>query len=543
MSRAASPPNETASTVWWLGWFASTPALTGLIAGLLAARVLWHVLASDLTLLEDEAHYWEWSRRLDWSYYTKGPGVAWVIRLSVELFGPSEWALRLPASVAGAAGMLGAALAMRWSLPASRDRAGLATLAALLFALVPGFAAASMLMTIDAPYIACWMWGGAFALRAVMTGSRGAWIGLGAAVAVGFLFKYTILLLLPGVLLGALLTRGRRPSIDPGSLVLCAAIAACGLLPVGLWNAQHDWSTVRHLLGHLGVAGGDMPTRSADQAWTPLWLIEYLVVQIFVCGPVLALACIAWPRLGRSPEAGPRDAFIVLGAISAPVFVFYAVVALRTQAEGNWAMAGAATLTPIAAWTVVDGVRRQNRTVRFLWGSALVAGLLCLLAFPAMKPLSERPRIGGYIPHYRLSGMRAHAEAAHERLDGIRTTTGLRPFVMSDHYGRASQLAFYLPDRPVVYCASSLLGGRRTQHDLWTETDLHHPETVHELLGRPALLFGRDAEIWRPFFRSVEEIEDLPGEPKPDRRATSVGIGFLGFTTRDRQELVPGDAP
>ena len=45
-------------------------------------------------LVEDEAHYWLWSRFLDWSYYSKGPGVAWVIWLATRILG-AVMALRL----------------------------------------------------------------------------------------------------------------------------------------------------------------------------------------------------------------------------------------------------------------------------------------------------------------------------------------------------------------------------------------------------------------------------------------------------------------
>src|SRR4051812_26093343 len=59
-------------------------------------------------LAPDEAHYWDWSRKLDWSYYSKGPLVAWLIRAGVELFGDLAVqltgtvmpAVRLPAVVA-----------------------------------------------------------------------------------------------------------------------------------------------------------------------------------------------------------------------------------------------------------------------------------------------------------------------------------------------------------------------------------------------------------------------------------------------------------
>src|SRR6202008_1018912 len=80
----------------------------GLIAGS-AALHLAYLYRCPLDLAPDEAHYWDWSRHLDWSYYSKGPGVAWLIRLSCELFatlslrltGTEMLAVRLPAVVCG----------------------------------------------------------------------------------------------------------------------------------------------------------------------------------------------------------------------------------------------------------------------------------------------------------------------------------------------------------------------------------------------------------------------------------------------------------
>src|SRR6516164_9912599 len=62
-----------------------------------------------LDLAPDEAHYWDWSRNLDWSYYSKGPAVAYLIRGSCHLAGSwSTWltgsemlAVRLPAVLCG----------------------------------------------------------------------------------------------------------------------------------------------------------------------------------------------------------------------------------------------------------------------------------------------------------------------------------------------------------------------------------------------------------------------------------------------------------
>src|SRR5438067_13939778 len=76
--------------------------LIALSAGLNLAYLAWDC---PLDLAPDEAHYWHWSRNPDWSYYSKGPLVAWLIRgscelfgdLSVRLVGTEMLAVRLPA--------------------------------------------------------------------------------------------------------------------------------------------------------------------------------------------------------------------------------------------------------------------------------------------------------------------------------------------------------------------------------------------------------------------------------------------------------------
>jgi hypothetical protein len=530
-----------------MAWAWMPLALAG---GLLAARVVWLVWISNLTLSEDEAHYWEWSRRLDWSYYSKGPGVAWVIRASTELFGISEWSVRLPAAVAGAVAMLGAAQTARWAMPAGAGVRGLPALAALLTACVPAFAVASVLMTIDAPYLACWTWGGAFAALAILRRNPVGWLGLGMAVGVGFLFKYTIVLLPIGVALAWLVTRcadhtggqaaaadtPRRAPMRPvnrsvkRSLAWLAGGAACavvGLLPVVLWNASRGWPTVRHLLGHLGVAGGDVPQAAGGPSWSVGWTLGYVAMHLPVLGGVLILAVLALLRSGRGTPAG--RAVRALWCMAAPLLLFYLVVSFFAQTEGNWSIAGACTLAVPAAWSVLDAVRSRNTFIRQVWAVTLVIGLLMILAPAMLGFLSTRRVFGDYIPIGRVTGMRQVAAEASQRLETLRTQTGHEPFVIASHYGRASLLAFYLPGRPTVWCASSELGGRRTQYDLWDETDLNNAATVASLAGRTALIFSTPRKEWAEAFASVEDTGPLASDPRPDRNTIYVGTGFVGW--------------
>ena len=68
----------------WAYW-----SLGGFLVAVTAAR-LWYLHQGYLELSPDEAHYWEWSRRLDWSYYSKGPFVAYLIALSTALGGATD---------------------------------------------------------------------------------------------------------------------------------------------------------------------------------------------------------------------------------------------------------------------------------------------------------------------------------------------------------------------------------------------------------------------------------------------------------------------
>src|SRR5436305_4540482 len=96
---------ESSSKVW--KYRLAAAALIVSAAGL---RIFYLAHDCPLDLAPDEAHYWDWSRHLDWSYYSKGPLVAYLIRAGCELAGPvsqrltgSEMlAVRLPAVGCGA---------------------------------------------------------------------------------------------------------------------------------------------------------------------------------------------------------------------------------------------------------------------------------------------------------------------------------------------------------------------------------------------------------------------------------------------------------
>lgn len=566
-------PTLPAFALWASRWRATAM----LVLAVLLGRLLYAWFMGVYTLVEDEAHYWEWSRRLDWSYYSKGPGIAWLIRLATEALGTSEAAIRTPAAVAHALGALCIAGLAR--MVSGDGRAGF--FAAALFSLIPVFQAVALVMTIDGPYVACWAWASLAGLIAMQRQGRWAWLSLGLAVAVGFLFKYTMLLLVPGLLIFALLGRGRL-NMTPrwGRWALAGLVVAMlGCLPVGVWNAQNDWSTVRHLMGHAGMEGGDQAIDASQPRirWDMIWTLEMIGVQLAAVGPVMALLIggvierVRTNRDGAIAEAGSafRVGRMYCVCIAAPVLLFYLVFSLFSRIEGNWPMAGYITLVALAGGHLVRRIdqlaahtrrwselapdqrgragllRRSPESLgQIAWHWTLGYGLLAGLLMLRLDLLAGLPWPGERAPLERVAARLMDADTraadAARLLESAAAESGREPFLISQQYGYASQMAFYLPGRPKTYAASSLLGGRRTQYDAWAQTDLRSPSVVAELAGRPAVLLGAYQEQWVPVFVSLVPLGPLKGESKSGRDAY-LGYGFRGFPGYETESASPSE--
>ncbi len=531
-------------------WAASWRWTALLIAAIALARLAYLAWLCPYTLLEDEAHYWEWSRNLDWSYYSKPAGIAWLIAASSALLGESEFAVRAPAVFGGAAFALVAAWLAR-EVTGER-RAGF--FAAALVHLVPMFQSTSLLTSIDMPYAVCWTLAALGVWRGVVGGERRWTLAAGLAAAAGLCFKQTMLLWFPGLILAAWWAsrhrNGGRRGVWLRGLVV-AGVAMAGLLPNVIWNAQRDWPTVRHLLGHLGMPGGDVVVAPSGQpsGYDPAWTLEFLGTQLALVGPTLLLVGLGWRRMADRPEARRFLAFFAF-----PILLFYLAVSLKTEPEGNWAYAGYCTLVPLAAIAVVRGMdefcgalarwksiptprpkagfllRRPETPAQVLWHATIAFGLLSGFGMLRLDWIARAPVVGERIPLSRLVGadqMAAHVERLREDL---RTRTpGMEPLVISQFYGRASQLAFYLPGNPIVYCSGSRMGGRKSQYDLWAHTDLSDPS----LAGRPAVLLGDAGQDWSWGFDRVEPVGRLEGDRKRNREA------FLGFGYRPPRSTAP----
>ncbi|HUR55285.1 MAG TPA: glycosyltransferase family 39 protein, partial [Gemmataceae bacterium] len=406
----------------------SRPVRYRLVAAcLILASVLFHLAYllwwCPLDLAPDEAHYWLWSRHLDWSYYSKGPLVAWLMRASCELFGTSVFAVRFPAVMCHAA-----LLAGLFSLTLVTMRCHRTALAVVALALtLPGVTAAAVVMTIDPPFLACWCWALVFAWKAIDSGRLSCWVGAGLCSALGVLAKYPMLLL-PLAVGGFLLVNRPRALRRRGYWVMLA-ITAIGCVPILLWNAANGWVSFRHVFGQAGGSGG----------------VRWLGPLAFAGGQGVVLlgywfaafARAAW-QFRRSNDSG----LSFLWWVSVPVWAVFLLASLRTTGQVNWPAAaylGGLVLTVVV---VKQQLVARPRVAVPLLAVAIVmgAGVSVVAHFPGVvRPVfvllagseidANRPAIRRVDPTCRLRGWQTLAKEVDAIRDRVRAETGTDPAI------------------------------------------------------------------------------------------------------------------
>lgn len=504
----ARPPwadrTRSPRSVGWLG-----PAAVVCFTLFNAAYVGWWC---PLDLAPDEAHYWDWSRRLDWGYYSKGPLIAWLIRLGCLLFGDTPFGVR---SVAvGCGGLILLGLWRLTKLATGCDRTALGVVLAAMTH--PAATAAGVLSTIDGPFLACWAW-------AAVAAFRRNWVAAGLLVAAGTLAKPTMLLFPACVLLLVLI----RPEWRSRRLLVFFPLSVLGLVPLGVWNAAHDWVSVRHLYGHAGNGGEVTPW------YSPLAFVGGQFA-LLLGGWFVLWAVAVWRFRAWRSDANTA----LLWCLSVPVFGAFLLASVRTTGELNWPVAAYLSgAVLVAMWLRQDLVPR--------WRIGLTCLIVLGLSFsvvarwpgvvrPALAAVSPGPSdsqptpVRRLDPTCRLAGWRTLAEA----VDEARKLAGDETEFVTMAWNVPGELGFYCSGHPTVYTFAPAVGDRFSQYDLWRPNPVADAQAFR---GKTFVYVGDrlpDGVFERlEFVRRVTYTEG--GVPVASWQVW-VGRGYRGFDRPDR---------
>lgn len=429
-----------------------------LIAVLLLAR-LGYLAAGVIELSEDEAYQWIWSKHLALAYFSKPPLIAYLQWIGTHLWGDTQFGVRFLSPVISA---LTSALVLRFMAREVNARA--ACWLVLMLTATPIMAAGSLLMTIDPPTVLSWTGAMIAGWKAIQPASRTRdWVVVGLWLAFGFLAKFVAVaqwICFALALAAVPVARGQWRRPGP---YLALGLSALGLLPVILWNIQHDWITAAHLHDRAGLT----------RAWVfqPKFFLEFtgaafgLLNPVFFVGILWALAAVLRHR--------QRNSFLLyLFCMGAPLLLGYWAYTIRARVLPNWI---AAAIVPLFCLLVAYGDARFRAGVtgirRWLAAGLWVGLPLVLLTHETnwIQKLTGQPLPAKADPLRRVRGWQETAQVVRAEWQRLQTN-GHRLFLIGNDYGVTAQLTFHLPEAkarvetdPLVFCDAAEIN----QFSLW----------------------------------------------------------------------------
>ena len=395
-------------------------------AWVLAFTLFRLIYVNFFPLAPDEANYWQWSRYLDWSYHDQSPLIAWAIWLTTNFLGNTELAVRLPSVIAMAVATLYlVSMAARWV----DHRAAFHT--ALISQSILELNVGGLMATPDGLQAAAWAGAAYHVARAYENQDWAQWLAGGIWFGVGMLSKYTMVIFLPGVLAYGLfspLHRCRLLSIRPYVGVLIGLLL---FMPVVIWNAAHDWQSVRHV-AHLG---------GSDEALAIHWEFfgDYLASQAGLLSPLLFVLILSgWGAVILKRYPSGNWIYPYLLHTSLPMFVFFALLSFHSRVYGNWPGAGYVTTAVLLA-----ALYRGRRLYSWAVGTsyALTGLVLLQTVWPVLPLPVHMDRMASELGGWRELGLKTYVM--------VQTMPHpSRTFIFSLNYQMASELAFYTPTQP-----------------------------------------------------------------------------------------------
>ncbi|MFH0933163.1 MAG: glycosyltransferase family 39 protein [Nitrospirota bacterium] len=491
--------------------FKIKPYSTILFVFLLALSLfrIYYIQKGFLDLSPDEAHYWEWSRRLDLSYYSKGPMIAYLIYFGTMILGDNVFGIRMMAVIFSYLSSI-----YMYILGKKLYDKQVGLFSAILIQIIPLFSTFGIIFTIDSPFIFFWILslflfylsiensyhplhssnpptppfskGGKegfdssritdYASRTNHT-SLIYWILLGFSVGFGLLTKYTMALFYLCAFL-FLFLRERRLLLTTGPYI-AFIISLLVFSPVLLWNADHEWVTLRHTAGQAHVAEG---ARIALRSF-----FEFVGSQFGVITPLLFILMTFSLWNQRKQKGGD-----LLFWFSIPIIAFFLLKSLQGKVQANWALPGYITgILSFSAFSKKVFPERKGKMI-FIATAVLLSVVVTALAhYPSILNLPAKKD-----PTSRLRGWKELGSEVTKIYEEM--YEGRAIFIFSDRYQVSSELAFYVKGHPITYCIN--LDRRMNQYDLWPG--------FHELLHHNAILVRiGDTKVPEPVASAFEKIE------------------------------------
>ncbi len=470
-----------------LGWI--DEHLLAILATLFLLRSGF-LLVNGLGLVGDESYYWDWSRHPDWCYFSKPPMVAWLIGVSTWLLGDSEAAVRFPAVVLGTIFL--------WYFHATARAFYGRRAAAFAFVLMlatPNNVIANLVMSIDPPLYCFWMISLFYLRRALFDQQASAWFWAGCASAAALLSKQVAVFVPLMLLVFILLDRRRYVWLRHEFLIYLLPIMV-GLIPILVWNQQHDWVMFDHSKSHFTNQS------AATIAGSLKYTGQFFLYQMLLNTPLIfGLALISSVKNVLNFKILSAEKQFL--ALTGPVLLLGVVLLSFIQkVQSNWPVQFYFTALILLSGDWLVGQWKKPFKFALISGYVLV-GLTYLL--PTLLQIFP-------VQNSKLDPVRRF-KYWHELAENIQIQ---RQMVLSDsensflltlgHRNMASELAFYLPGHPKAYRFEAS-GAVTSQYEIW-------PGPL-EFIGNNAIVVSDIADIPAQIKSAFKQFRFLSIVPNP----------------------------
>jgi hypothetical protein len=301
------------------------------------------------------------------------------------------------------------------------------------------------------------------------------------------------------------------------------AVAFLSCLPILHWNSQHEWVTFRHVGGQAGVV---------QQAKAVRWLgpLEYVGGQFaLLIGYWFIVWICAMVRFRPGRETDLR--ILYLWWMSAPTFLLFGAVTLRSGGQLNWPAAAYISGTVLAAAWLIRTLDSASGSFRWWTRFGIVAACIAGVAItiishetalvrPVVVEIARQIRkndpfaIRAVDPTVRLRGWKYLGKELDLIRAEVRAQDGFEPVMAAGGWNTAGEVGFYCDRHPRVYSLGPWFGDRHSQYDLWrpnpvADAQVFQGQTFVVVTGHEPTLRLAFAEV-SPVREIVYKEGDIP---------------------------------
>lgn len=439
------------------------------------------MVAGQVELSGDEAHYALYGANLDWSYFDHPPLVGWLNAI-VLYFSQSNFALRvLPILMFAGANLVIYRLAIDL-FPESNPWIGFISVAILQSGVL--FQITSLAMIPETPLLVFSLLAMLSFWKAIQNNSITQWMFVGLFFGLAGLSKYTAVTLVITALLFVHFSRQWKIIRMPGPWI-AFLISFALILPVLYWNAVHDWISFKYQLGH----GFHKPE------WTAGRFFITQLAQFAVYSPGIYILGF-WALISGFRQWHHPGIKLIL-AFTLPVFILFGWGGGYEESLPHWTSLAWAGLSPLTAhWLMINWKKPWVKTVAWLSGFyslILILFIHSLLFYPWLSLPEDKNILRD------VYGWRDAAEKASSLKKEMAKSPGDKPVTMVNNWSLASHLAWYSYPEPLIVSDT-----RVDQFDYW----YGGPENIQRGIMVVPSYFKHKQNI-KTKFHQCEQIDSL----------------------------------